>query len=659
MSLTRIGRYTLQGELGHGGMAAVYRAYDPSFKREVAIKILPREFLHEPTFRARFQREAQTIAALEHAAIVPVYDYGEEDGQPYLVMRLMAGGSLAERIDRGPLSLAETVEILSRIAPALDRAHAQGIIHRDLKPANILFDADGYPYIGDFGIAKLTQASTQLSGTGLMGTPAYMAPEQVRGDKQIDGRADLYALGAMLYHMLSGQRPYESDTPMGMALKHVTEPPPLVRSVRPDLPPALDGVLAKAMAKDRGQRYGTAAELLAALRAVLAAPVVPRPVADPTARPVPATVLVDPRTAGPSLAPPAIQPPASGFPLLPVALVGLALLAVAAVGVFIFIAISLYGPRPATPKATATLALAVPTSVPSGLPAPTAAPTAVAAATKAPTAAPLATTVPVATTAGLPSASPAPAGTNTPVAGATRVSNADQMVQNFVPAGPFAMGNDQGKPDQRPAHTVNLNAFWIDRTEVTNDMYGLCVRAAVCTPPQQTRSISRANYFGSPAFANFPVLFVSWTQAQAYCVWAGRRLPTEAEWEKAARGSDGRLYPWGNQAPDPKRLNFGASGVGDTVAVGQFPSNASPYGALDMAGNAWEWVADFYNAGYYAVSPADNPPGPDKTGCSGGDCRVLRGGAWDGGAQDVTTTVRLFYGQNDSRDGFTFRCAQS
>src|SRR5712692_6058381 len=216
MTLTHIGRYTIQGELGRGGMASVYRAYDPSFKREVAIKILPREFLHEPTFRARFEREAQTIAALEHPAIVPVYDYGEEDGQPYIVMRLMAGGSLDERIERGPLSLQETLEILRTLAPALDRAHAMGIVHRDLKPANILFDADGNPHISDFGIAKLTQANTQLSGTGMMGTPAYMSPEQARGDKQIDGRADLYALGAMLYHMLSGKRPFESDTPIGM-----------------------------------------------------------------------------------------------------------------------------------------------------------------------------------------------------------------------------------------------------------------------------------------------------------------------------------------------------------------------------------------------------------------------------------------------------------
>ena len=428
MSLTHIGRYTVQGELGRGGMAAVYRAYDPSFKRDVAIKILPREFLHQSTFRARFQREAQTIAALEHSAIVPVYDYGEEDGQPYLVMRLMAGGSLADRIDRGPLSLAETVEILSRIAPALDRAHTLGIVHRDLKPGNILFDADGSPYISDFGIAKLTQANTQLSGTGLMGTPAYMAPEQVRGDKQIDGRADLYALGAMLYHMLSGQRPYESDTPMGMALKHVTEPPPRVGRVRPDLPPALDAVLAKAMAKERDQRYATAVAMLAALRAVLAAPrAASRRVADPTAAAVPPTVIVDPRT----LAQPSAQAPspraAGSFPVLSVAVAALAFLALAAVGVFIFTALSLYGPRAATPTANYTstvVVVFVPTGVASSIAAPTATPagavtTATEAATTAPTTAPLATTAPT----------PAPAATNSPVAGATRVSSADKMIR--------------------------------------------------------------------------------------------------------------------------------------------------------------------------------------------------------------------------------------
>ena len=582
---------------------------------------------------------------------MPVYDYGEEDGQPYLVMRLMSGGSLADRIDRGPLRWQRPSTILSRLAPALDRAHALGIVHRDLKPANILFDADGDPYISDFGIAKLTQANTQLSQTGMMGTPAYMSPEQARGDKQIDGRADLYALGAMLYHMLSGQRPYESDTPMGMVLKHVTEPPPHVREVRPELPPACDAVIAKAMAKDRSQRFGTAAELLAALRSAQAVqPARPRPIPDPTARAAPRTLMVDQGTGTQAPAVPAS--PSRSFPVLLLALLGLGVLALAAVGVFIFTAISLYGPRAAgsaTPIAHSSPtvpAVIVPTNLPSSTAAPSSTPAPATA-----TAAPATGTPP-------PTQTTEPAASATPVAGTARQSLVDRMIQVYVPAGAFTMGNNQGAPDQRPAHSVNLNGFWIDRTEVTNDMYGACVRANACAAPQQLRSISRRNYFGSTSFANFPVLFVSWTQAQAYCAWAGRRLPTEAEWEKAARGTDGRLYPWGNQAPDQQRLNFGASSLGDTVAVGQYSANASPYGALDMAGNAWEWVADWYDAGYYAVSPPDNPTGPAKTGCPQGDCKVLRGGAWDSSAQEVTVAARLFYGPNDLRDAFTIRCAQ-
>jgi formylglycine-generating enzyme required for sulfatase activity len=155
------------------------------------------------------------------------------------------------------------------------------------------------------------------------------------------------------------------------------------------------------------------------------------------------------------------------------------------------------------------------------------------------------------------------------------------------------------------------------------------------------------------------VLFVNWTQAQTYCGWAGRRLPTEAEWDKAARGTDMRLYAWGNQPTNTTRLNYGCSGLGDTVAVGQYPKGASPYGAVDMAGNAWEWVAGWYDPHYYAVSPSQNLKGPDKTGCPEGDCKVLRGGSWDSRNEQATTTARLFFGPNDSRDAFTIRCSQT
>jgi serine/threonine protein kinase len=264
-----IGRYEVKSEIGRGGMATVFHAYDPRFKRDVAIKVLPREFLHDPSFRARFGREAEIIASLEHPAIVPVHDFGEEDGQPYLVMRLMTGGSLSDRMARGPLSLTETARILTQLAPALDRAHARGVIHRDLKPGNILFDDEGNAYIADFGIARLVQATVSFTGNAVIGTPAYMSPEQGRGDKDIDGRSDIYALGAMVYHMLTGIMPYEADTPMGIVVKHITEPVPKIREARPDLPPQCDTLIQTAMAKAREGRYPTATALSAALHATL------------------------------------------------------------------------------------------------------------------------------------------------------------------------------------------------------------------------------------------------------------------------------------------------------------------------------------------------------------------------------------------------------
>lgn len=251
----KIGRYTIKSELGRGGMATVYHANDPRFKRDVAIKVLPAQFMHDATFRARFEREAQTIAALEHPAIVPVYDFGEEDEQPYLVMRYMPGGSLADRMKKGPMPVAETTRIITRLASALDEVHSKGIIHRDLKPANVLFDQYDNAFLSDFGIARLTQATTTLTGDAIIGTPAYMSPEQARGDADIDGRSDIYALGAILFQMLTGKQPYEATTPMGIAMKHLTEPVPNILEVNASLPPDSEMIIKKAMAKDRVARY--------------------------------------------------------------------------------------------------------------------------------------------------------------------------------------------------------------------------------------------------------------------------------------------------------------------------------------------------------------------------------------------------------------------
>lgn len=268
MNQAQIGRYEIKSEIGRGGMATVFHAYDPRFKRDVAIKVLPAEFLHDPTFRARFDREAQIIASLEHPAIVPVYDYGEENGQPYLVMRFMTGGTLSDRLKKGPLSLSEAAQILSRLAPALDEAHNRGIVHRDLKPANILFDSNDEAYLTDFGIARLTAATTSLTGSAILGTPAYMSPEQARGDPDIDGRSDIYSLGAILFEMLTGKQPYQSTTPMGVVLKHLTEPVPNLRDFYPDLPVESQAIISRAMAKDRQQRFSTAREMASAQEAL-------------------------------------------------------------------------------------------------------------------------------------------------------------------------------------------------------------------------------------------------------------------------------------------------------------------------------------------------------------------------------------------------------
>lgn len=270
MKPEQIGRYEIKSELGRGGMATVYRGYDPRFEREVAIKVLPPEMLHaDPQFRVRFEREAKIIAQLEHNSIVPVYDVGEDNDQPYFVMRYMGGGSLSERIKKNIISVEEATRILDHIAPGLDEAHSKGIIHRDLKPGNILFDNKNMPSISDFGIAKMGGPETlKMTGSGIIGTPAYMAPEQASG-KTLDGRADIYALGVMLYEMLTGKQPYEADTPLGIAVKHVTEPVPHILDANPALPHWVEKIISTAMAKDRDERFSTAVEMTETIKAFI------------------------------------------------------------------------------------------------------------------------------------------------------------------------------------------------------------------------------------------------------------------------------------------------------------------------------------------------------------------------------------------------------
>lgn len=262
-----IGQYRILEQIGRGGMATVYKAFQPSMERNVAIKVLPQQLAEDPTFIERFRQEAKAIAQLEHPHILPVYDYGEEKGLTYMVMRYLDSGTLTARLRKRP-DVAEVVRLLSQVAEALDYTHSRGIVHRDIKPANVLIDSRGQTLLTDFGIAKLVEGTQGLTGHGIVGTPAYMSPEQAQG-LPVDGRSDIYSLGVILYEALVGQPPFEAETPVAVLLKHVHAPLPLPREIKSEISEAMEQVILKAMAKDPADRYQTASEMAQAMQAAL------------------------------------------------------------------------------------------------------------------------------------------------------------------------------------------------------------------------------------------------------------------------------------------------------------------------------------------------------------------------------------------------------
>ncbi len=264
-----LGSYRILEQIGIGGMATIYKAYQPGMDRYVAIKVLPHYLAGDEQFVHRFQREARAIANLEHPHILPVFDYGEHDGITYIAMRYVEAGTLKEHMAQGQMSLTEISHVISQIGGALDYAHRQGIIHRDVKPGNILIDDQGNTYLTDFGLARIMESSQQFTASGVsVGTPAYMSPEQGKGIK-VDHRSDIYSLGIMLYEMVTRQVPFEAETPLAVLLKHITDPLPLPRKVRPDIPEPVELVVLRALAKEPGDRFQSANELAQALATVI------------------------------------------------------------------------------------------------------------------------------------------------------------------------------------------------------------------------------------------------------------------------------------------------------------------------------------------------------------------------------------------------------
>jgi serine/threonine protein kinase len=265
----KLGLYEIVAPLGEGGMAAVYRAYQPSMNRYVALKILPQSLAKDPQFVGRFQQEAKVLAKLQHPHVLPVFDFGEAEGYTYIVMPLVESGALTELLQGRPLSLKQIRRLIAQIGEALDYARARGLVHRDVKPSNVLVDGRGNCLLTDFGLAKIVEGSAKFTDTGgILGTPAYMSPEQGRG-LPIDGRSDIYSLGVILYEMATGKPPFDAETPIAIVFKHIQEPLPPPAALNPDLPEAVEQVILKALAKDPADRFQTAREMVAALQAAI------------------------------------------------------------------------------------------------------------------------------------------------------------------------------------------------------------------------------------------------------------------------------------------------------------------------------------------------------------------------------------------------------
>jgi len=264
----QLGQYEILGQIAKGGMATVYRAHQKSVGRDVAIKVLPRNFTHEDTFLERFYREVEIIAKLQHPHILPVYDFGEYDDMPYIVMAYLSGGTLADFIAEAGANATEMMRVLRQIADALDFAHSKGIIHRDFKPANVLLDEQGNTYLADFGLAKVTETLSDITGMAILGTPTHMAPEQAGPDEPTPA-VDVYALGITVYQLLTGKVPFESSNASAIVMAHVMQPVPDIRELRPDLPDNLHAVMSKVLAKTAEERYATAGEFVRDLAAVV------------------------------------------------------------------------------------------------------------------------------------------------------------------------------------------------------------------------------------------------------------------------------------------------------------------------------------------------------------------------------------------------------
>jgi formylglycine-generating enzyme required for sulfatase activity/serine/threonine protein kinase len=740
------GRYRLERELARGGMGVVHLAWDERFDKRIALKVATPGLVGHEEFRARFRREAKIGDLLgQRTGFVRAFDWGElSDGRLYLAMDLVAD---ARPLDLATGALDQRLERLLRATELVAQAHEQGVIHRDLKPQNFLQGPDGAIHLTDFGLAKLladdqaqaagddvtlddaaTFASLKTQSGAAFGTPHYMAPEQFEDASRVDERADVFALGVMLFQALCGQFPFVASTPRGLARAHVRVELGQAAAPRPrdhlgSVAPDLDALAAEAIAVHPDRRVADARTFARRLRAWLAlsdsldhdqttppatpAPALPldrrdeplskrqkkrqrkaqakrereerrpqQPREDPTPQPMctfahecgqraVAGGLCAGHRASIDRQPSHPRPASSTQPKAPAAPVGgfweevgcclLALLALLGAGTLVYALVyDIGGWRSAVVTFSQDLYQSVLDD-----PSP--------AAEQSPREPGPAWFERLPATQ-RPS-TPLPIGVVFGAGPGEYVNEADGSVLVWLPAGTFVMGSrgpyrDHAGPeeDEGPAHDVHLaEGRWIGKYEVTWGQYRrFCQHGAHSLPDTPA---------AREAPDDHPVTEVTWDDAVAYTRWAGLRLPTEAEWEYCARGTDERLHPWGDQEPlvgaaAPARgwwCNQEGDYLDDHSAlapVGSYPAGVSPFGAHDLAGNVWEWVQDSYHDGYQGA-PTDGSAWDDIQSDSPQAKRVARGGGWASNFTTLRAPNRWARAPRDTDNVQGFRVARS
>jgi serine/threonine-protein kinase len=578
-------KYEILRWIGGGGMAEVFLARHRIHGALFAVKVLSTDLAEDERIVARFVQEARTAATLAgHANIVPIFDIGAQNGLYFLIMQYVEGEDLAKYLKRNQrLAPQDAAHVTCQVADALVWASAKGVVHRDLKPSNLYLDQNGRIMVLDFGIAKAADVPSVLTAaTERLGTVYYMSPEQIMG-RHCDSRSDLYSLGVVFFEMLTGRKPFEADNSRAIEIAHVQTPPPDIREVDPSLPGELSYIVGHLLAKSPDDRYQSPSELVEHLNQLGASsnPLMLRPhvtpiipVVDQVATPYQPTQLSTPRSEinQQGLATPA--PRGNTAPSGPLAVAptpitsspalkgqgtkliwgGIAVFSVLIVAAVLYLISTRH---PGTTKAT-------PAQV---------------AETKS---------------------------GSQPAADATLKLDRLGGRMKLVPAGDFIFGNDTDPASPNGKETDNLPAFYIDETEVSNATYKAFCDQTKHAPPDS------ATFNQKP---DFPVTNISFEDAQAFASWIGKRLPTEKEWEKAARGADGRIYPWGNQPWTDAPV--------DLEPVLSNPDHLSPFGAYNMAGNVMEWTTSHYPTGPAEIGDMTKLLGTAKFSH---DWRVIKGG---------------------------------